>query len=93
MVGVILGFFINILDINSSEINILYIFLAGILAFSFFLIPGISGSAILLILGVWKPIVQALAEFNFDLLIPFWIRLPDFTFSFTEAYQFSIFPA
>jgi len=71
LVGVILGFFINILDINSSEINILYIFLAGILAFSFFLIPGISGSAILLILGVWKPIVQALAEFNFDLLIPF----------------------
>jgi putative membrane protein len=71
LVGVILGFFINILNINSSEINILYIFLAGILAFAFFLIPGISGSAILLILGVWKPIVQALAEFNFELLIPF----------------------
>jgi putative membrane protein len=71
LTGVILGFFLNTLNINSSELNTFYIFLAGILAFSFFLIPGISGSAILLILGVWKPIIQALAEFNFVLLIPF----------------------
>ena len=48
-----------------------YLFLSGILAFSFFLIPGISGSAMLVVLGVYVPIIQGIATFNLNLLAPF----------------------
>ena len=48
-----------------------YLFLSGILAFSFFLIPGISGSAMLVVLGVYGPIIQGIATFNLNLLVPF----------------------
>jgi putative membrane protein len=48
-----------------------YLFLSGILAFSFFLIPGISGSAMLVVLGVYGPIIQGIATFNLNLLTPF----------------------
>ena len=41
------------------------------MAFSFFLIPGISGSAILVVLGVYGPIIQAVATLDFNLLMPF----------------------
>jgi putative membrane protein len=41
------------------------------LAFSFFLIPGISGSAMLVVLGVYSPIIQAVSTFDFALLAPF----------------------
>ena len=71
LAGVGLAFILNGLDINLSDPNIFYIFISGILAFSFFLIPGISGSAMLVILGVYMPVVQAVAQFNFDILIPF----------------------
>ena len=45
--------------------------MSGILAFSFFLIPGISGSAMLVVLGVYGPVIQAVAMLDFGLLIPF----------------------
>ena len=39
--------------------------------FSFFLIPGISVSAMLVVLGVYGPIIQAVSAFDFVLLSPF----------------------
>ncbi len=50
---------------NYIEINILnaiYIFLAGAFAVSATLLPGISGSSILLITGLYIPIIKALDE-------------------------------
>lgn len=43
----------------------------GFISFSFFLIPGISGSAILLSLGAYKLVISSIALFNFSVLIPF----------------------
>ena len=43
----------------------------GFIAFTFFLLPGVSGSAILLSLGIYKTIIGAIAIFNFSILIPF----------------------
>ena len=61
------------LNIGSGSISTPYLFLSGILAFSFFLIPGISGSAMLVVLGVYGPVIQAVANFNLNLLAPFGI--------------------
>jgi putative membrane protein len=69
--GVGIGFGLQELSISSDNISALYIFLCGMLAFSFFLIPGISGSAMLVVLGVYGPIIQAVATLDFNLLFPF----------------------
>ena len=69
--GIIIGFALQELNMGSGNTSIAYLFFSGILAFSFFLIPGISGSAMLVILGVYSPIIQAVAVFDFDILAPF----------------------
>ena len=69
--GIGVGILFQGLDIGSGNISMPYLFLSGILAFSFFLIPGISGSAMLVVLGVYGPIIQSIATFNLNLLAPF----------------------
>ena len=69
--GILMGFFLQELNINSGAVTPIYLFISGIIAFSFFLIPGISGSAILVILGAYSPVIQATADFNFLFLFPF----------------------
>jgi putative membrane protein len=69
--GILMGYLLQELNINSGEVTPLYLFISGLIAFSFFLIPGISGSAILVILGVYSPVIQAIANFNFIVLFPF----------------------
>lgn len=69
--GIIIGFVLQELNIVSGNTSIPYLFLSGILAFSFFLIPGISGSAMLVVLGVYSPIIKAVSIFDLSLLAPF----------------------
>ena len=69
--GILIGYLLQELDIDPSEVTPVYLFISGLIAFSFFLIPGISGSALLVILGVYGPIIQAIADFNLLLLFPF----------------------
>ena len=71
--GIVIGFVLQDLNIGSGTISTPYLFLSGILAFSFFLIPGISGSAVLVVLGVYGPVIQAVANLNLNLLAPFGI--------------------
>ena len=59
--------------INPNVFDYIYLFLTGGLAISAMVLPGISGSSILLIAGVYIPVVEALGEvmrFNFDKLMP-----------------------
>jgi len=69
--GILIGYILQELNINSDEVTPLYLFISGLIAFSFFLIPGISGSAILVVLGAYSPVIQAIANFNFFILFPF----------------------
>lgn len=73
LIGVLSGIFFQEMVFVAGEITGLYLFLSGILAFSFFLIPGISGSAVLVILGVYPVVIQGIANFNLQTLIPFGI--------------------
>lgn len=69
--GVGIGFALQAINLSTGSTSIVYIFFSGILAFSFFLIPGISGSALLVVLGVYGPIIQAVATLDLITLIPF----------------------
>ena len=95
--GIGVGILFQGLDIGSGNISMPYLFLSGILAFSFFLIPGISGSAMLVVLGVYGPIIQAIATFNLNLLAPFALGclislliLPKLVLSIYSSYELNL---
>ena len=71
LIGVLFGYVINQIPDFEMSSNILFLILIGFIAFSFFLVPGISGSAILVTFGQYRLIIEALAELNFLTLIPF----------------------
>ena len=71
LLGVGIGFSLQEINMGSGNTSMIYLFISGILAFSFFLIPGISGSAMLVVLGVYGPIIQAISILDFSLLAPF----------------------
>ena len=71
LLGIFIGYILQELNISSQGVTPLYLFISGLIAFSFFLIPGISGSAILVVLGVYSPVIQAIANFNLLFLFPF----------------------
>ena len=71
VIGILFGYAINQIPDFEMSSNVLFLILIGFIAFSFFLVPGISGSAILVTFGQYKLIIQALAELNFLTLIPF----------------------
>ena len=95
--GSSIGFILGQLDVESENISIFYLILSGVLAFSFFLIPGISGSSMLVVLGIYSPIIGAVANFNFDILIPFalgclisLLLLPRLILSIYSSYEQSL---
>jgi putative membrane protein len=69
--GIGIGFFLNGLAIDFEVPGTLYLFVCGLLAFSFFLIPGISGSAILVVLGVYGLVIQSISQLSLEILLPF----------------------
>ena len=71
LLGAVIGFSLQEINMISGNTSMIYLFISGILAFSFFLIPGISGSAMLVVLGVYGPIIQAISILDFSLLAPF----------------------
>ena len=71
IIGAFFGFAINQIPNLETSNNFIILVLMGLIAFSFFLVPGISGSAILLSLGAYKLVIEAIAEINFTVLVPF----------------------
>ena len=61
--GVILGIFICTLSPVESPDNLLYIFLCGALSICAMILPGISGSFILLVMGKYEYIMSAIDGF------------------------------
>lgn len=64
----------NGIDVSINSLNIgliFYVFICGMIAISAMVLPGISGSTLLLIFGLYAPIVNAIKEvlsFNFSYL-------------------------
>ncbi len=56
---------------NLNPLLCLYVFMAGVIAISAMVVPGISGSTLLLIFGLYVPIITSISEvlhFNFGFL-------------------------
>jgi len=71
VIGAVLAYFITELPPMSSPESPLITFVSGAIAICAMILPGISGSFILLILGQYEPILQALNERNFLILFLF----------------------
>ena len=71
VLGIIIALLIafSLIEFNFNN-NFLLIF-AGILAFTAFILPGISGSLVLLILGVYQEIISSVKNLDILALLPF----------------------
>lgn len=69
--GILIGFVIVNLVPVETPTDLWFIFLCGFVAICAMLLPGISGSFILLVLGKYAYIIQALGEFNLVVIVTF----------------------
>ena len=68
IVGAILAFYITTLTPQTATISYPYILFSGALAICAMILPGISGSYILLLLGMYKPVLDAIHEKDLKIL-------------------------
>jgi len=73
LAGAIFAAMLNSLSLVSNNPSFIVFALVGFIAFSFFLLPGISGSAILLSIGVYETIIGSIANIQLEILMPFGI--------------------
>lgn len=71
LLGALLATFISLLLPSIGNITPLTFFFAGILAICAMILPGISGSFLLLTLGLYGPLVEAVKTLNWALLAAF----------------------
>jgi putative membrane protein len=68
ILAAISAFYITTITPQSVEISYPYILLSGALAICAMILPGISGSYILLLLGMYKPVLDAIHERDIKIL-------------------------
>ena len=71
LIAIVIALSLVELDFNNSFLLVL----AGLLAFTAFLLPGISGSLVLVILGVYGNITTAIKDIDVIFLVPFIIGI------------------
>jgi putative membrane protein len=71
LLGAIVAFYITTLPSLADNDNALFLFFAGALAICAMILPGISGSFILVILGAYKTLSDALHDFDFKKIFLF----------------------
>ena len=71
LIAIVIALSLVELDFNNSFLLVL----AGLLAFAAFLLPGISGSLVLVILGVYGNITTAIKDIDVTFLVPFIIGM------------------
>ncbi len=69
--GVILASLLGQLLPNLGNLTPLTFFIAGMVAICAMILPGISGSFLLLVMGLYAPFVNAIKTLDFALLLPF----------------------
>lgn len=62
--GLLISLPLGLLTHGGTEPHLALIYVGGVLAFGAWILPGISGSLILLILGVWSTMLTALVSFD-----------------------------
>ena len=69
MIGVVFGYMITILPAtNTSDISYIFLIFSGAIASCAMILPGISGSYILLLIGIYPVVMTAITERNVTIL-------------------------
>ncbi|GGH47073.1 membrane protein [Mangrovimonas yunxiaonensis] len=71
LIGTAVAFYISTLPSLASSTNQFFLFFAGAIAICAMILPGISGSFILVILGAYKTLSDAIHDFDFKKLAVF----------------------
>ena len=72
ILSIIFSIFITVFTgYNSNEISLIYILFSGIIASSAMILPGVSGSLILVMLGVYAFLVNSLNNLEINIIITF----------------------
>lgn len=85
LVGIAVAFVITTVTPATTPNALWFIFISGALAICAMILPGISGSFILLILGKYAYVVESLNELNFLVIIVFALGCVVGLFSFSRA--------
>jgi len=71
IVGIVIAYFVTVITPAHTPNDLWFIFVCGALAICAMILPGISGSFILLLLGKYTYIITAIKELNIGLIIVF----------------------
>ncbi|MBN2746429.1 MAG: DUF368 domain-containing protein [Bacteroidales bacterium] len=69
--GVIVAYFITVITPAEANTSYFFVFLSGSIAICAMILPGISGSFILVLLGMYKYILDAVSTFNIAVIAVF----------------------
>ncbi|WP_114417338.1 DUF368 domain-containing protein [Marinospirillum perlucidum] len=69
--GALAANFISLLLPSVGSLSPTTFFIAGMIAICAMILPGISGSFLLLVMGVYGPFIEAIKNFNLSLILPF----------------------
>lgn len=69
--GIVIAYFITVITPAEANTTTWFIFLSGAIAICAMILPGISGSFILVLLGMYKFILEAVGNFEFAVIITF----------------------
>jgi len=64
------AYYLTLITPAGGSSSWLYLFLCGAIAICAMILPGISGAFILLLLGQYNAIIEALKSFNFGIIVP-----------------------
>jgi len=72
IIGITFAVWLSFVNAASQNANLIYVFLCGVISITAMILPGISGSFVLLLMGNYELIaIKAIKDLNFTLLIPF----------------------
>ncbi|MEO1653502.1 MAG: DUF368 domain-containing protein, partial [Bacteroidota bacterium] len=71
LLGVGLGYLVTVSGVNQTPDNFFFTFLAGAIAICAMILPGISGSFMLVLMGKYKYIFESISAFDFKVLFTF----------------------
>jgi putative membrane protein len=69
--GIVVAYFITVISPAEANTTWLFIFISGSIAICAMILPGISGSFILVLLGMYKFILSAVGDLNIPVLLVF----------------------
>ncbi|PCJ40410.1 MAG: DUF368 domain-containing protein [SAR86 cluster bacterium] len=71
LAGIFLAVSLNFIPQSDNQMNLLFVFFSGAIAICAMILPGISGAFILLLLGAYEGVLEAVRNIDLIILLPF----------------------